>query len=158
MLLLSFYIGIERYTLPAKDVVEILPLTKIKRIPHAPEFILGILDYRGAPVPIIDLCQLIEQRNCNKVLSSRIILLHYIDAFHQPHILGVTAEKVTETININKDNFHSSGISLNEAPYLGAVTNENDNVIQFIETNKLLPQEVQSMLFQSENSDSQTGS
>lgn len=158
MLLLSFHIGTERYSLTAKDVVEILPLIEIKKIPLAPEFILGLLDYRGTPVPIIDLCQLIEHRSCNKVLSSRIILLHYIDAFNQPHVLGVTAEKVTETININKNDFHSSGVSLNEAPYLGAVTKKNENVIQFIETNKLLPQEVQSMLFQSENSDSQTGS
>ena len=157
MLLLSFHIGSERYTLTAKDVIEILPLTSIKKIPHAPEFVLGLLDYRGTPVPVIDLCQLIEQRHCNKVLSSRIILLKYLDVTNQSHILGITAEKVTETININKDDFHSSGITLNEASYLGDLARKDESMIQFIEVKNLLPEEVQSMLFQTETPLSQTG-
>jgi len=151
MLLLSFHLGAERYSLAAKDVVEILPLTKLKKIPHAPKFVLGLLDYRGTPVPIIDLCQLTEQRSCNKVLSSRIIILNYLDNNEQFHVLGITAEKVTETINIDENDFHSSGLTLTEAPYLGAIANKDDNMIQFIEVNKLLPKELQSMLFQANN-------
>ncbi len=158
MLLLSFYIGSERYTLTAKDVIEILPLSSLKKIPNAPSFIPGLLDYRGTPVPVIDLCQLIEQRSCNKVLSSRIILVNYIDSSNQSHILGVTAEKVTETMDIKRNNFFNSGITLEEAPYLGAVTNKDENMIQFIEIDRLLPEEIQSMLFQEGKLPAQTGS
>ena len=150
MLLLSFHIGSERYALTATDIVEILPLASLKQIPLAPSFVLGLLDYRGMPVPIIDLCQLTEQRNCNKVLSSRIILVNYQGANKQFHTLGITAEKVTGTINIKHKDFYNSGITLEEAPFLGAVANKDDSTIQFIEVNNLLPQKIQSMLFQNE--------
>ena len=158
MLLLSFYIGAERYALSAKDIVEILPLTSLKKIPRAPAFVLGLLDYRGTPIPVIDLCHLTEQRTSNKVLSSRIILVNYIDADKQSHILGIAAEKVTETIDIKRDDFFSSGIILEEAPYLGAVANKDQNMIQFIEIHKLLPKDVQAMLFKNNKIPAQTGS
>lgn len=157
MLLLSFHIGAERYTLTAKDIVEILPLTSLKKIPRAPDFILGLLDYRGTPVPVIDLCQLTEQRSCNKVLSSRIILVNYIDSSNQSHTLGITAEKVTETIDIKRNNFFNSGVTLEEAPYLGAVTNKDESMIQFIEIDRLLPEDVQCILFQGKSPSAQTG-
>ena len=148
MLLLTFYIGSERYSLSAKDIVEILPLTKLKKIPKAPEFILGLLDYRGTPSPIIDLCKLIEARSCNKVLSSRIIMLNYIDSSNHSHILGITAEKVTETLNVNLDDFHSSGVSPQETPFLGSIANTEHGMIQLVEIKHLLPDDVQSILFQ----------
>lgn len=153
MLLLSFYIGTERYSIPAKDIVEILPLIQLKKIPKAPKFILGLLDYRGTSSPVIDLCELIEARNCNKVLSSRIIMINYIDSNNQLHVLGITAEKVTETININPDDFHNSGVTLKETPFLGDISNTEKGIIQFIETKNLLPNDVQSMLFQNNNID-----
>lgn len=148
MLLLSFHLGSEHYALTAKDIVEILPLTSLKVIPQAPDFVLGLLDYRGTPVPIIDLCQLTEHRCCNKVLSSRIILVNYTDSAKQLHVLGITAEKVTDTFDIKRDDFFNTGITLDETPFLGAVTNKDDSMIQFIEINNLLPKNVQSMLFQ----------
>ena len=147
MLLLIFNIGTERYALKAKDVVEILPLTSLKHIPQAPNFILGLLDYRGSPVPIIDLCEITENRYCNKVLSSRIILVNYLNANNRHHVLGLTAEKVTETVNFDNDDFNDSGISIEEAPFLGAITKKDDIMIQFIEINNLLPENIQSMLF-----------
>lgn len=151
MLLLSFYIGTEKYTILAKDIVEVLPLTKLKKIPKAPAFIAGLLDYRGTPSPIIDLCALIENRSCNKVLSSRIIMINYIDANKQSHVIGIISEKVTETFDITRDDFFNSGVTLEEAPYLGAVANKDENMIQYIEINNLLPESVQSILFKDNN-------
>lgn len=151
MLLLSFYIGTERYALPAKDIIEILPLTSLKNIPRAPDFIVGLLNYRGTPSPVIDLCKLTEERECNKVLSSRIIIINYIDAKKRPHTLGITAEKVTETININQNDFQSSGVIVKDAPFLGTIANNDNSMIQFIEIKNLLPESVQSILFQDAN-------
>jgi chemotaxis-related protein WspB len=151
MLLLPFYIGTEKYSILAKDIVEILPLTQLKKIPRAPDFISGLLDYRGTPSPIIDLCALIEERSCNKILSSRIIMINYIDSKKQSHVIGITCEKVTETFDIKRDDFFVSGITLEEAPYLGAVANKDENMIQYIEINNLLPEPVQSILFKDKN-------
>lgn len=157
MLLLSFYIGSERYSILAKDIVEILPLVQLKKIPKAPDYILGLIDYRGTPSPVIDLCNLIESRDCKKVLSSRIIMINYVDAKKQTHIVGITAEKVTETININKNDFHASGITLEETRFLGEIAKTKQGVIQYIEIKNILPRKIQLMLFQDKTSSFETG-
>lgn len=148
MLFLSFHIGSEQYAVTATQVLEILPLTSTKRIPHAPAYISGLLDYRGNPVPVINLCQLIENRTHHPVLSSRIILVNYIAVDTSTHYVGLVAEKVTETIKIDLEKFTSSGVSLPDAPYLGPLTNSNGRMTQLINVNTLLPREVQLMLFQ----------
>ncbi|MGD9386042.1 MAG: chemotaxis protein CheW [Thioalkalispiraceae bacterium] len=147
MLLLSFHIGSERYAVSAKQIIEILPLTSIKRIPRAPAYVAGLLDYRGLPVPVIDLCQLINEQDCSKVLSSRIILINYKAGDGKVHPLGLIAEKVTETLNIAEEHFTSSGISMEGMAYLGGVAKNNGSMVQYIEIDELLSNELQTMLF-----------
>jgi hypothetical protein len=57
---------------------------------------------------------------------------------------------VTETKTIPKSEFVTTGISVDALPFLGDVTNENGNMIQFIEINQLLTNELQLMLFNDE--------
>ena len=52
----------------------------IKQIPQAPPAVAGSLNYRGAPVPVIDLSQLTLGRPAARRLSTRIVLVHYPDA------------------------------------------------------------------------------
>ena len=148
MLLLSFHIGNKQYAVAATQIIEILPLTRIQPLPKTPEFVVGLLDFRGKPVPVIDLCQLTEERPYNKVLSSRIVLVNYSAIDSKQHPLGLIAEKVTETFTIPKEQFTESGIKLEAAPYLGRVTKHGNEMLQYIEINELLPEEVQTILFQ----------
>ena len=151
MLLLSFHIGTEQYAVAAKQIIEILPLTRIQSLPKTPDYIVGLLDFRGQLVPIIDLCQLTEGRPYNKVLSTRILLVKYKGNDLQEHPLGLIAEKVTETITIQAEKFTANGIKLKATPYLGQVTSNNGRMLQYIEINELLPAEVQAILYQDDN-------
>lgn len=155
MLVLSFAIDTEHYVLAAKQIIEILPLTALKKLPQAPGYVAGLLDYRGSPIPVIDLCQLIIQRPTRKVLSSRIIVVDYRDAQQKSHQLGIIGEKVTETFNLADNEFKTTGVTLNAAPYLGPVANLQQQMIQYIEINSLLTEEVQQMLFQDQNTSMQ---
>ena len=58
MLFLVFQLGKDRYALEARRVVEVVPLLGLKKVPQAPKAVAGIFNYRGRPVPAIDLCQL----------------------------------------------------------------------------------------------------
>jgi len=59
MLFLTFQLGAERYALDASRVVEVLPLVELRKIPNAPHGVAGIFNYRGQPVPVADLSDLI---------------------------------------------------------------------------------------------------
>ena len=58
MLFLIFELGADRYALQAAHIAEVLPVVRIKRVPHAPPGVIGVFDYHGAPVPVIDLSEL----------------------------------------------------------------------------------------------------
>lgn len=148
MLALSLHIGTEHYAIPATQVVEVLPLTALNKIPQAPEYIAGLLNYRGTPIPIVDLCALITGDKHYKVLTTRIILISYHHHSNVPRLLGVIAERVTETLKISDNEFKQSGVSLEHAPYLGPVSQYGESVVQLINADVLLTDEVHSMLFQ----------
>lgn len=52
---LTFHLGDEGYGLPIHSVQEIVGLSRITRVPRAPEFLRGVINLRGRIVPVIDL-------------------------------------------------------------------------------------------------------
>jgi purine-binding chemotaxis protein CheW len=54
---LTFVLGDEEYGLPLARVVEIAPDEGLTRVPAAPELLLGVVDVRGVPVPVVDLAR-----------------------------------------------------------------------------------------------------
>lgn len=147
MLLVLFSIGNDRYALDSTQIVEIIPLVSLKKIPHAPEPVAGLLHYRGQLVPVIDLSQLIQGRPCRHQLNTRILLVHYPDRTETSHILGLLAERVTETIQKNKKDFLPSGVTVTEAPYLGRISPDEQGMIQCVLVEHLLPDSLRACLF-----------
>jgi len=142
MLFLQFQIGAEAYVLDATRIVEVLPLVSIKHIPGAPEGVAGLFNYRGQAVPVIDLSELTLGRTAQRHISTRLILVRY-----GAHLLGLIAERATETLRREAADFAISGISSDATPYLGPVTQAAGRLIQWIEVDKLLPASVSRVLF-----------
>jgi chemotaxis-related protein WspB len=148
VLLLLFRLENDRYALDASQVVEVLPLLSVKKIPQASPGVAGVMNYRGQPVPVIDLCELALGKPANLRLSTRIILVKYPTGEEGgDHVLGLIAEQATETLKRELDNFVSSGVDIDEAPYLGPVITDSRGLIQLIEVPKLLPTRVRDQLF-----------
>lgn len=147
MLLLAFRIGTERYAIKASNIVEVVPQVRLKRIPLAAPYVAGAFDYRGAPVPVVDLCQLFEQRPCGAQMSTRIMLIRFPSADGHIRLLGVIAEQVTETIQAEPAEFVSAGIEVSEGPFLGGIARDGNGLIQYVDTERLLPEDIARELF-----------
>ena len=147
MLFLVFELGRDRYVLDASQIAEVLPLVAIKRIPQALPGVAGILNYRGAPVPVIDVSQLTLGRPAERRLSTRIVLVHYPDADGRPRLLGLIAERATRTVRRERTDFVASGVSCEGAPYLGPVAADARGLLQWLDPRTLLPAPVRDMLF-----------
>jgi purine-binding chemotaxis protein CheW len=52
---LTFGVDKERFALAVEQVQEILDLRTISRLPHAPDYVVGLMDVRGAGMLLIDL-------------------------------------------------------------------------------------------------------
>src|SRR5579883_332383 len=119
MLYLMFQLGQDRYALHTRQVVEVLPMVRVKEIPQAEEGVVGVFDYRGTPVPLLDLSTLAFKKASRARMSTRIILIDYEAESGQKHLLGLLAEKATETLRRSEEEFVASGVDVPAAPYLG---------------------------------------
>ena len=147
MLFLCFQLGDDRYALDCNQVVEVVPLLGLKRIPQAPRAVAGVFNYRGAPVPVVDLSELALGRPAHRHMSTRIVVVRYPDSEGTEHLLGLIAEKATETVRRDAADFRDSGVVNEDAPYLGPVAADSKGLLQWIEVKKLLPPAVRDVLF-----------
>jgi purine-binding chemotaxis protein CheW len=53
--LLSFRVRDQRYCVDVMDVRELRGWTKVTPLPHAPDYICGVINLRGSVLPIVDL-------------------------------------------------------------------------------------------------------
>jgi chemotaxis-related protein WspB len=146
MLFLLFQIGNDRYALEARQAVEVLPLVSLKKIPQSPRGVAGIFNYRGRPVPAIDLSDLTFGSPARERLSTRIILIQHTDASGQPHLLGLIAEHATEMMRREQREFVDAGVRSGTAPYLGPVLMDEKGVIQLLHAQHLLAEKVRDLL------------
>jgi chemotaxis-related protein WspB len=154
MLCLLFAIGRDRYALDTADVAEVLPLVDVTRIPHAPAGVAGVLNFRGSPVPVVDLGVMFGGTSAPVCLSTRLILVRVGSAAPHdrvgsaaPHdLIGLIAEQVTSTLRCQESDFLPSGVAPGRAPYLGPVLAHEGLLIQRIHVDALLPPEVRAGL------------
>ncbi|MBU0675868.1 MAG: chemotaxis protein CheW [Proteobacteria bacterium] len=146
MLLLLFETKDGRYALDSKYIVEIIPLLNTKRIPAAPAFVKGMLNYHGMPVPVFDFCALEGEGASRPFYSTRIILLNYpIDGGVK--MVGIIAERATDVIKCSESDIRSSGILLEKG--WGAVRGEYDQeeIVQLFDVKQVIPEDVVRELF-----------
>jgi chemotaxis-related protein WspB len=147
MLFLLFQLGNDRYALEANRVVEIVPMLELKQLPQAPNGFAGLFNYRGRPVPALDLCQLTLGQAAAERLSTRIIVINCPDGRGGQRLLGLIAERATEMLRRNPRDFVDPGFKSKEAPYLGPVLLDPKGTIQWINEQNLLSEHVRSLLF-----------
>jgi chemotaxis-related protein WspB len=146
MLFVLFHLGTERYALEARRVVEVVPLLELKHFPQSPAGVAGMFIYRGRPVPALDLCTLTLSRPAAENLSTRIIIVNYSDTPGEEQLVGLIAERATETIRREPKDFSEPAVQLSAAPFLGPVLTDEKGVIQLISAQKLLEENLRGLL------------
>jgi chemotaxis-related protein WspB len=149
MLFLLFQLGNERYAIEAGRVIEVAPLLALKRLPMAPKGVAGIFNYRGRPVPAVDLSELALGKPSSERLSTRIIIVNFEFSDGAKHLLGLIAEQATEMLRKDPREFVEPGLKIEAAPYLGPVYIDAQGAIQWIDTQRLLSEPVRNLLFSS---------
>jgi chemotaxis-related protein WspB len=147
MLLLKFQAGKECYGMDISRVIEVIPMVVFRPIPHADPAVAGLFNYRGTMTPVIDLTVLLEGAASRPLFSTRVILVDYPGRDGKPHILGLLAERVTETVFCTEEELLPAGIAVAGAPYLGDLLLHAGGMIQRVAVERLLPSSLQESLF-----------
>ena len=105
MLYLLLEVAGQQYAVEASRVVEVLPLVQVTVIPRAPTEVAGIFSFRGRPVPLVDLRRLTLRRPARPKFSTRIILVADRAGDGSEQLVGIIAERVTETTRRAPEDF-----------------------------------------------------
>jgi purine-binding chemotaxis protein CheW len=91
----------ETFGISIRNVREILDMRPISRLPHAPHFMLGMIDVRGSGYPIVDLRLKLDLPSVEATDATRIIIL---DVPIGERIVGVgfVADCVYEVTDIDE--------------------------------------------------------
>jgi chemotaxis-related protein WspB len=148
MLLLLFEIGTGRYALDVNQIIEIVPLVRLKKIPTTPDYVAGLMNYRGKGTPVIDLNRLVDSIPHENALSTRIIIINFPlqDMGDKP--VGLIANNVTETVRTSLTKPPPAGVLMDKSLYDGEVTPETNDMIQWFDIKKMLPEKEIAMLFE----------
>jgi len=140
-LFLVFQLNKERFAIESQYVTEVLPMVNISHIPKTRDYVAGMINYRGAMTPVIDLCRLLTKHYCEQKVCSRIIIINnkYHNEFSHT---GIVAEQVNNTARLDSEQFVQHTLIKNGTDYLGYIAQDGDHEIQIIELDRLLPEEV----------------
>lgn len=144
MLLITCQAGADRFAIPLRHVVEVVPRAILQRPGGLPDWLAGILVYRGTATPVLDLTWLTHGTPCPNRLSSRILLLrtNWQDAQRR---FGLLAEHVA--LNEVDDSSLNQAEPAGGPTALGTLRLDSHGVFQLLDLDLLLPDQRREVLF-----------
>ncbi len=145
-----FHIGPERFAIDTSSITEVIPGIPARPVPAAHEALIGVVDYRGLVVPVLDLCRLFGRGDCPSRLSNRILVCtlggdgrQWGDTGEAERLLGILAEDVTRIATLDPDAPGSHpGPETPGVEGLGRILHDADGLLQLVQVEQLIPADV----------------
>lgn len=131
-----FIIGNEFFGIDISRVYEILRLQKIFTIPGLPEFLSGVMNVRGAVIPVMDLRRRFGLRPAGR--KERIILVRY-----GREKIGFLVDEVREIMMLDQDEIRPSPSIFKgfRTDYLTGLGKKDDKIILILNIDNVLTSE-----------------
>ncbi len=100
---LTFHLGSELFALPIEHIREIIEYSNITAIPLMPEFLRGVINLRGAVVPVIDLSSRFGRTQTEIGRRTCVIMLEVDNPEVDLQLLGVLVDSVSEVMSIDRN-------------------------------------------------------
>lgn len=134
MLALLFKVRESRFAVPARDLLEVLPLIKLDRIVGVPAHFRGICRHRGVSVPVADLSLLLGGPPSAREISTRVFVLAPKPG--RPP-LGFLAERATETRQFQESEFEAISWSSSAVPFVTRVRQAPEGALHWVDADRL---------------------
>jgi len=136
---LSFTLGDEEYGVDILSVQEIRSWEPVSRIPNVPHYEKGVVNLRGAIVPIIDLR---ERFNLNHSGYTNLTVVVVLQATinNQNRTMGVVVDSVSDVINVEKQSIQSApdfGTKVS-TDFINGLASVNQQMLMLLDVKKLL--------------------
>jgi len=132
----------ETFGISIRNVREILDMRPISRLPHAPHFMLGMIDVRGSGYPIVDLRLKLDLPSVPATDATRIIIL---DVTVADKVVGVgfVADCVHEVTDIDESSMEAvpSVGGRWKSDYIAGIGRKGDRFVIIFDLKRLMAHE-----------------
>jgi purine-binding chemotaxis protein CheW len=97
---LTFMLAGEEYGVDILRVQEIKGWDKVTRIPQTPEYVLGVINLRGAVVPILDLRRRFALET-TEFGPKTVVIVVRVDGARDERTVGMVVDAVSEVYNVD---------------------------------------------------------
>lgn len=150
---LTFVLGEELFAVNVNNVLEVLEQQRITRVPNAPGHVLGIINFRGEIVPVINTRFKFKLDTTDK--EKNYIIIFIIGTGESQYSISAIADGVRDVIEISPDEIKpvpDMGINY-KSGYLAGVIKRNDEFILLIQPEKVFSHSEAEIAKQKESSD-----
>ena len=109
---LTFRVQQDMYAVPSRYVREILEYDQVTQVPMMPSLVRGVINLRGAIVPIIDLADRFGHGLSPLGARTCIVIVEILDE-DETHLMGALVDAVSAVVEIEAD-------ALRQAPAFGS--------------------------------------
>ncbi|MCF6202625.1 MAG: chemotaxis protein CheW [Methylococcaceae bacterium] len=137
---LSFTLGDEEYGVDILSVQEIRSWEPVSRIPNVPDYEKGVVNLRGAIVPIIDLRERFGLGHLEYSPLTVVVVLQMQTKEGQARVMGVVVDSVSDVIDVDKKTIQDApnfGTKVS-TEFINGLASVNDRMVMILDVEKLL--------------------
>jgi len=146
-----FSLGKMYFGVSVRQVIEVLQFIEIVQVPKSADFIIGVINFRGEVVTVIDMYKLFHIDDFNGIRKN--ILVMDLGVEYDGAYLGIQVDKVLDVKEIHLrdlSNAPETGFKFNPE-YLLGVYNDQDKMILIMNALKILSEEMLVSLIEKKN-------
>ena len=135
---LSFKLDNENFTIPVMKIMEILEVPKITKVPQAPNFLVGVINLRGAVLPVIDTRVKFSMSPIEYTINTCILVLS-IEVNDEVIEVGALVDSVSEVFELNESRILPSPTIATKyrADYIKGMIQEDDHFLMVLDIDKV---------------------
>lgn len=139
---LTFGLGDETFAFEVDNVREVLDLSSITRVPRTPDFMRGVINLRGAVVPVVDMRVKFGLPVLEDTVDTCIIVAE-VELDGEITVIGALADSVREVFQIDEAQIEpppSIGMQLN-TEFIKGMGKQGEEFIIILEVNRIFSSE-----------------
>ena len=137
---LSFTLGDEEYGVDILRVQEIRSWEPVSRIPNVPSYEKGVVNLRGAIVPIVDLRERFGLGHVEYTPLTVVVVLQTQTEAGQTRIMGVVVDSVSDVVDVDKKTIQDApnfGTKVS-TEFINGLASVNERMVMLLDVEKLL--------------------
>jgi purine-binding chemotaxis protein CheW len=135
---LTFALAEDIFAIDVVMAKEVLDYAEVTRVPQTPDYMLGVINLRGAVVPVIDMRRKFGMVDIERTRDSCIIVVE-IELDGEIITIGALADSVQEVMNMNESQIEPPpriGTKLN-TEFIYGMGNLSDKFVIILDINKV---------------------